>query len=173
MRERGFSLIEMVVTVAIVGVLVMILVALQRELVLFDRSTRVDLFTQPNTSAVLHRVRRDVLDARNYVDESYAGYEPGAKILMLDYPPEQKGGEESYVVIWDFSEEGKAKRFEYVDEQKVSEWSTSAGATYEVGAYQMCAPGSGCFGPYFVRLIGTDSKGQMVVDERVAPAVLR
>lgn len=171
--ERGFSLIELVVTVAILGFLVMMLVSLQRELVLFDRKTRVELFTQPNTSAVLHRLRRDVLDAKNYVVERHGDYEPNESVLMLDFPRNRRNAQESYVIVWDFSEKGIARRVELVDEEKVSEWSTESGATYSISAYQICLPDRGCGGPYFVRLLGRDAKGELVVDERVAPAVLR
>lgn len=171
--ERGFSLVELIVTIAILGFLILILVSLERELVLFDRKTRVDLFTQPNTSAVLHRIRRDVLDAKNYVDEAYGEYEPGPSVLLLDFPPSWRKAEESYVIVWDFSEEKKAKRIELVDGEKISEWATETGAKYEIAAWQACTEESGCGGPYYMRLLGHDAKGAIVVDQKVAPAVLR
>lgn len=176
--QRGFSLVELIVTIAIMGFLIFMLVALQRELVTFDRKLKVDLFSQPNTSAVLHRVRRDVLNAVQYhPEEPYADYEWSQTTMLLDYPLDRaRGATKSYVVVWDFSEPETAKRIELVDEKIVSEWSTASGARYELNYdYRICSPGFPpvCSGPQFIRLLGYDSKGGLVVDEKVAPALLR
>jgi prepilin-type N-terminal cleavage/methylation domain-containing protein len=178
-RQRGFSLVELIVTVAIMGILIFMLVALQRELVTFDRKLKVDLFSQPNTSSVLHRIRRDVLNAQRYhPEEPYADYEWSETTMLLDYPLDRaEGATKSFVVVWDFTEPDLAKRIELVDEKVVSEWSTTSGARYELNYdYRICRPTEplpSCGGPQFIRLLGYDSKGGLVVDEKVAPALLR
>ena len=65
-RAKGFSLVELAVTVAIFGILLLILVSLEGQYLRFDRSVRVEFLKHPETEAVLARVRRDVLDSSSY-----------------------------------------------------------------------------------------------------------
>lgn len=176
-ERRGFSLIEMIVAIAILGFLVLMLVLLERDLVMFDRKTRVDLFSQPNTASVLHRLRRDVLDSWNY-RASYKGLRQSPTVLLLDGYVDGVKIRRSHVIIWDFTDPGIARRIEYADDRLVSEWSTNAQARFEVESYRMCDEADGetvprCSGPYFVYLKAYDAKGNLVVDEKVTPALMR
>jgi hypothetical protein len=170
----------MVVAVAILGILIMIMMVLQSELLTFDRKTRVDLFTQPDTSMVIHRFRHDVLDAAGYHNGTYEGYKQGDTTLLLDIR-DPDTTVRSHVVVWDFSDSTTAHRYEFVNREQQSHWFTHAGVMYLISAYRRCEEKrdpedprpADCYSPFFVHLTGTDKKGAQVVDEILVPYALR
>ena len=170
-RSRGYSLIELVVAVAILGFLVFIMVALEREIVSWDRKTRLDLFTQPESAKVIHRFRKDVMDAKKYHSGKLDDYEQSDTTLLLDLQDDKS-------VVWDFSNGDVVKRIEYDKGTAGVEWTSKTRVTFRVTAYQICIPSGdpdvppSCSGTYFTHLIGSDRKGNVIVDQIVIPRAL-
>jgi len=61
-RQRGFTLMELVVTMAIFGVFLMIVGTLTLEMRGQEKRYPVNFMQHPQVVAVLSRMRRDVLD---------------------------------------------------------------------------------------------------------------
>lgn len=157
---RGFSLIELVVVIAILGVLVMVLASVGSDNTRLERRTKIDMFTHPEKGAVIARVRADVTDARrNYPDFGDYTQTPETLILEKPAPP----GVPDVHVVWDFREQGLAKRLEFEGIIQRSEWIARDVPKYVVGTYEMPS------GDFAVRLQAVDSQGRIVVDQIVLP----
>src|SRR5204862_3491511 len=71
-RERGYSLMEITIVLAVFGVFLYIVVSLTGEMRRQEKKYPVDFLANPEVNAVLSRLRRDVYDTKSYYGE-YAG----------------------------------------------------------------------------------------------------
>ena len=62
-RERGFTLMEVVVALTIFGVFIIICAILTKEMMGYEKKMPVNFLMNPQVSAVVSRLRRDVEDA--------------------------------------------------------------------------------------------------------------
>ena len=67
-HTRGFTLLEVVVTTALFGVFLFIIVTLTSEMRRNEKKWPVDFFSNPEVGSVLARIRRDVNDCISLPD---------------------------------------------------------------------------------------------------------
>lgn len=120
-RERGYSMLEIVVVLAVFGVFLYVVVSLTAEMRRQEKKYPVNFLANPDVNSVLTRLRRDVYDTKVYYDE-YAGVKSSDQVLWVDTITEAGTSE---VVMWDFRTAGEAHRRVYNSAQvQVSEWVT-------------------------------------------------
>jgi len=156
---RGFTLVEMVVALAVFGVLILIMAVLEHHLAQVERRVKLDWFTHPELLAVVSRVRSDILESER-VMESFGEWSEDASTLILSMGGEGSGRR---VVVYDFSESGLARRYEFSGSSLDSTWTANGVPRFEVGAYQFGSTGSG------VALRALDQEGRLVIDRIFAP----
>lgn len=159
-RQRGFSLLEMVVSVAIFGVILLVLTILEGEMKRFDRSMRLQLLNHPEPTAVLARVRRDVLDSRGYPGH-YGRYEQSPSTLLL-YGLDDTGQPET--IVYDFSQPGVAIRMAFGVKGESSEWRANGVPRFTITDAAM--PDGGIA----VR-VQARSKGKLIIDAIIQPRI--
>ena len=150
---------EMVVALAIFTILLMVVVSLENQMLRFDRSMRIRFMVHPEDMAVIARVRKDVLDAQGY-PETAAEYTQSPTTLILTVLNEDNVLEQ---VVYDFSEEGMARRIAYLQNEKTMEWIARGVPKYRVSSFAM--PND----EIAVRLRGLDQKGALLVDQILLP----
>jgi type II secretory pathway component PulJ len=167
-RERGYSLLEVVVMLAVFGVVLVIFFTLTAELRLWEKRLPVNYMRHPQVAAVMMRLRKDVLDAYMplgpYVDEE-GDYESGEKILIIATLLEEGTVQ---TVVWDFSKPGVVQRIAYNTGLKAGTW-TARGLpvefSKEVGIAAVEFEGR----PYGVQIRATDEDGRIAIDQILQP----
>ena len=164
-RQRGFTLMEVVVTMAIFGVFLMIVGALTMEMRGQEKRFPVNFMQHPQVVAVLARMRRDVLDgfgSNPYPDSAGEGkYVQGPKVLIV----QTIIGGGSQVVVWDLSQRGEVHRIAY-NVGVPTEWVARGlppGFGASIDAVE--TPGH----PYGVRVTAVDARGRMAIDQYLQP----
>ena len=160
--QSGFTMIEIVVTIAVLGALIIVLIVSQHETTTFDRKNKLDLFTHPDKSAVLVRFRHDVIDCGSIVP-SFGGYTTTEKSAVLQkFDPETH---KPTFVVWDFREPHTANRVELATDSTIlSDWKANEVPDYVLSTYDT---GSSVG----LRLRAFDESGKPVIDEIVVPRV--
>ncbi|HUO85048.1 MAG TPA: prepilin-type N-terminal cleavage/methylation domain-containing protein [Thermoanaerobaculia bacterium] len=156
---RGFSLLELVFTSAIFGILLLILATLGAELTRLDRRPRIAWFAHPEKIAVLVRAGTDILDSANY-PQTFAGLGQSTDVLLLELPG---AGGEPETVVWDFREQGVARRSLYRGETRVNEWMARGVPRFSIESFEM--PDQ----EIAVRLRAYDSEEKLIVDRIFQP----
>lgn len=160
--QRGYTLLEIAVVVALFGVFLYIIVRVTADMRLQEKKYAVDFLSNPETDSVLARMRRDIADTTAYYNE-YAGVAASPTVLWVDTITLEGTSE---VVMYDFRTPGEAHRRVYNSAQmQVSEW-----VAYAVPAFTCIAYG----GPHDsngieVQAFDNSSKGTMVIDEIIIP----
>lgn len=157
-RSRGFSLLELVVALAVFGGLILILTILQAEMMKHGSSARIRLMTHPEPASLLARLRTDVLDAQGYRG-SVDGFTQNETTLLLsmispDADPRS--------VVYDFGDDGMVHRYDYRAEERISEWTARGLPRFEVSSYDMPD------GQVAARIQAWDN-GRLVIDEILEP----
>lgn len=160
-RRRGYTVIELVVSLAVLSVVLMALSMLSIEFLRFDRAVRMKWFTHPDTDAVLSRMRADVIEAVAY-PATFDVYVQSEKLLILRTIGPQLEAEET---VWDFRDDGVAKRRRFRNAAIAEEWSASGLPDFTIAAESFA---DGTIG---VRLLGKDEEGRVVVEQTMAPRV--
>ncbi len=165
MRQRGYSLLEVVVTMAIFGVFLMILTTMSLEMRTNEKRYPVNFMQHPQVITVLSRLRRDVLDMPG--KEPYRDYSPDHKYKMapkvLIFETLVSGG--SQVVVWDFSTPGEVHRVSYNVGVK-TEWVARGlppDFSAEIGDIPQEGRADG------VRIKAFDQKGKLAIDQYLLP----
>lgn len=161
-RERGFTLMEIVVVLAIFGVFLWIVVVLTADMRTWEKRMPVNFMTHPQIVAVVSRLRRDVEDATNpYYLESYKNYSMGEKTLIL-YRLLPEGTAET--VVWDFSTDGEVTRHSLTDiAGETSRWTAHGTPTFKIADFPV--PGH----PDSVRIQALDQNGKLAIDQIIQP----
>jgi prepilin-type N-terminal cleavage/methylation domain-containing protein len=157
--QRGYSLLEMSMTVAIFAVLIMIVVALENQMIRFDRAFKIRFMVHPEEMAVIARVRKDVLDAQGYPAQ-IGGYVQSPTTLILGHRDEKNRLEQ---VVYDFSTSGLVRRSRFHQNTKLEEWVGRGLPRFEISSFEM--PNE----EIAVRLRGFDKRGELVVDQILLP----
>lgn len=162
-RSRGFTLLETVMALAIFGIFMFVLMTLTAEMRGYDRRYPVNFMKHPQASAVLSRLRKDVVDAfgADPYPPSYATYSQSETTLIV-YTLQQTGFTQT--VVWDFSVPGEVRRKAYSVGGVVSEWvARGVPASFRVSTHEF--PNR----PYGVRLQATDVGGRLAIDQILQP----
>ena len=164
-RQRGFTLMELVITMAIFGMFLMMLGALTMEMRGQEKRYPVNFMQHPQVVAVLSRMRRDVQDA--FGSNPYPGstvdgrYVQSPKVLIV----ETMVGVGSQTVVWDFSKQGEVHRVSY-NVGVTTEW-VARGLPPDFGANidAIATPGH----PFGVRITAADSHNRLTIDQYLQP----
>jgi prepilin-type N-terminal cleavage/methylation domain-containing protein len=167
-RQRGFSLLEVAVSMAVFGVFLVIAFTLTAEMRHWEKKLPVNFMRHPQVISVLERLRRDVLDVHvpptgDIYLHDYKGYVNGQKVLIIEtvLPTGLQ------TVVWDFSEPGVARRVSYNVGMR-AEWVArglppdfSSGVDIDAVKFEGR--------PYGVRLQAKDSNGRLAIDQILQP----
>lgn len=157
---------EMVVAMAIFGILTFILLSLTTELAFWERRLKLDFNRHPQVIAVISRMRRDVADG--YGPNPYAaaidGYKNTDRTLVLS-TLHQSGGVQT--IVWDFSSPGLVERRVYnVGNARV--WR-ARGLPPDFTADIDSATNPNPYGIVGVRIKARDSRGRVAIDQTFFP----
>jgi prepilin-type N-terminal cleavage/methylation domain-containing protein len=161
-REKGYTLAEMVVSVAVFGVIVAIFSILAAEMRAHQARLPMNFMRHPQVSAVISRVRRDVQDSKGHYENNYDGYTAAPDVLIVETLHESGGVR---MIVWDFREPGVARRRSY-NVGVVTEWvarGLPASASFDVKAVGFADR------PWGVRLRAHDAEGRLAIDQILQP----
>ena len=158
-RQRGFTLIEMLVTLAVFGLFITTIGILTYEMYFVQKKWPVNYMTHPEVGGVVARVRRDVLDSLYYPAE-FEGFTQTKRTLIV-YVVGQDGFAKT--IVYDFRKNQEVRRLEYKSKQLESTWVAHAMPNFEIGAYTLET------GQDAVRLTATDSGGKLAIDQIFVP----
>jgi prepilin-type N-terminal cleavage/methylation domain-containing protein len=155
--QRGYTMMEVVVTLAIFGVFLFIIVILTAEMKSQEKRFPVNFLSHPDTSSVIARFRRDVYDAK-YLADAYQKYEKSPQVVIL-YCIRQGTGE---TVIYDFRTAGEAHRMTFSTEAMTSDWVARAVPSFSV-SYDDEISSTGQ--TPLVHITAVDEKGRTAIDQ--------
>jgi prepilin-type N-terminal cleavage/methylation domain-containing protein len=158
-RARGFTLMEVVVTTAIFGVFLFIIVTLTAEMRRNEKKWPVNFFAHPEVGSVLARMRRDIVDSTLLPDnfESYSQ----SPTTLITYTINQDGTAET--VVWDFSKPGEVHRKAFKATLLSSEWMARGVPIFLCSAELLPSGQEG------VRIRAIDKEGKLAIDEIFVP----
>ena len=159
-RERGYSMMEIVVVMALFGMFLFILVTLTSEMRRNEKKWPVNFFSHPDVGAVMARLRRDVLDSTSFPD-SIDKYTQSPTTLIV-YTINADGTAET--VAWDFSVPGEVHRLAYKATLKSSEWKA-----LEVPIFVSSLEPLESRDEQAVHIRAIDKDGKLAIDEIFVP----
>jgi prepilin-type N-terminal cleavage/methylation domain-containing protein len=162
-ESRGFTLLETIFTLAIFGVFIIILVTMSAEMRGYDQRYPVNYMRHPQVTAVMSRMRKDVLDAfgADPYPATYATYGQTSKTLIV-YSVQSTGFTQT--VVWDFRTPGVVNRKAYSVGNVVSDWvARGVPADFTVGTFEI--PDR----PFAVRIRAMDQGGKLAIDQIFQP----
>lgn len=159
-RERGYTLMEIVVAMAIFGIFLFMIILMTAEMDANRKRNPVNFMAHPQISAVLSRLRRDVEDSQTYpptVDK----YEQTPKTLIIEVLAEDGTLEK---VVWDFTKTGEAHRLTFRVGAQTAQWDAYGLPDFEatIDAYPIGSQ-------YATRIQAVDKKGQLAIDQLFTP----
>jgi prepilin-type N-terminal cleavage/methylation domain-containing protein len=160
-RERGFTLMEIVVVLAIFGIFIWIITILTADMRAWEKRMPINFMTHPQISGVVSRLRKDVADARwPYYPSSQGTWQQSPTTLILDTLREAGTTE---TVVWDFSKEGEVTRLAFVAEQQQSAWTAHGTPTFKILDFPIVEH------PDSVRIQAYDKDGKLAIDQIFQP----
>jgi prepilin-type N-terminal cleavage/methylation domain-containing protein len=158
-RQRGFTLVEMLVTLVVFGLFITIIGILTYEMYFVQKKWPINYMSHPEVGGVVARVRRDVLDSLYYPAE-FEGFTQTKKTLVV-YVVGPDGFAKT--IVYDFRKDNEVRRLEYKAKLLESTWVGHAMPTFEVDAYTLDT------GQDAVRLEATDPGGRLAIDQIFVP----
>lgn len=159
-RARGYTMMEIVVTLAIFGVFLFIIVTLTAEMRRNEKKWPVNFFTHPEVGSVLARMRRDIYDStvRPETFETYSS----SPLTLIVYTVYKDGTAET--IVWDFTTPGEAHRKAFKATMLSSEW-TARGLPLFTATPETMTPS----GRDAIRIQATDKEHKLAIDELIVP----
>jgi prepilin-type N-terminal cleavage/methylation domain-containing protein len=158
-RQRGFTLLEMVVAVAIFGLFIATIGILTYEMYFVQKKWPINYMSHPEVGGVVARVRRDVLDSLFYPKE-WEGFQQDKRVLII-YVVGQDGFAKT--IVYDFRKDGEVRRLEYNSKALQSTWVAHAVPSFRVDDFALDN------GQIAVRLVATDPGGKLAIDQIFVP----
>ena len=158
-KARGFTLVEMLVGLALFGVFVAIIGIVNYEMFQVQKKWPVNYLTHPEVGGVVARVRRDVLDSLYYPAE-FKGYTQSNRMLLV-YALGQDGF--ARTIVYDFRKEAEVHRLEFKGPDLQGDWIARAVPAFRIGGYTLAT------GQDAVRLTATDAGGKVAIDQIFVP----
>jgi hypothetical protein len=158
-RERGYSLIEITVTLALFGTFLIIIAILTAEMRRNEKRWPINFMTHPDVSAIVSRLRRDVYDSKYFPDawQSYTN-EDQTPIIYTITPA---GFGET--IVWDFRTPGQVTRHAWTANQPQADWVARGTPTFTTEKYD--APN----GQTGIHVVAVDDKGKLAIDQILIP----
>jgi hypothetical protein len=122
---------EIVVTLALFGIFLFILVQLTAEMRSNEKRAPVNFLAHPQVGAIMARLRRDILDTKYYPKE-LAGYQQTDKTLILSTIT-PSGTTES--VVYDFRTAGEVHRKTFIGTTQQTDWVARGVPQFQYEAY--------------------------------------
>jgi len=165
-RDSGYTLMEIVVAMAVFGIFLVVLVTLTAEMRRYEKKLPVNFMKHPQMTAVLSRMRKDVLDAdgeNTYVSDwppTNPEYTMGKQVLIINtWDPNGRK-----TVVWDLREAGIARRRIYNVGIVATDW-VARGLPAQLEFDSVEFPGR----PYGVRVTAKDINGRIAIDQIFQP----
>ena len=165
-RQRGYSLLEVVVAMAIFGVFLAVLFQLTAEMRFYEKRLPVNMHRHPQVIAVLARLRRDVLDAhgRTPYKKSHDEYVSSEKVLIVE-TVNTSGGVET--VVWDFRTPREVRRRAY-NVGNATDW-VARGLPLSFAQVEIDAVKTDDDAAWATRIVARDEKGRLAIDTILQP----
>jgi prepilin-type N-terminal cleavage/methylation domain-containing protein len=158
-RERGYTMMEIVVTLAVFGIFLFIVVILTAEMRANEKRYPINYMAHPEVSAVMARMRRDVFDTK-YYPATFQGYEQSPKTLIL-YTLRQTGFGET--VVYDFRTSGEVHRKGFNATEQTTDWVAHGLPDFTIGSFTLST------GQDAVRIKALDDQNRLAIDEIFVP----
>lgn len=132
--RRGFSLLELIIVIAILGIFVIMLAGLERETLNLLRGTDTKRVSLADLEPVIVRLSHDILDAEGYFpnNRDIDGFQQSETTLILRTAAAPGEGD---VVVWNFRE-GGVRRLTYSGPVMRSEWQWEGTVKWNVSSYR-------------------------------------
>lgn len=161
-RAAGYTLLEIVVAMAIFGMFLAVLAQLTAEMRFQERRLPVNMYRHPQVVAVLARMRRDVMDSLRY-QKTHDGYVSSQNVLIVDTIV--NGYQQT--VVWDFRMPGEVRRRAY-QVGVAQEW-VARGLPRTFSALKIDAIKTSPDAPWAARITANDEKGRLAIDTILQP----
>ena len=162
-RARGYTMLEISITLALFGVFLFIIVTMTSEMRRNEKKWPVNFFTHPEVGSVLARIRRDVYDSTSLPD-TFDSYTASPTTLILYTISVDRSSAET--VVWDFSKPGEARRKAYRATALSSEW---VARSVPIFICSSCSAPESVGGEAAVRIQALDKEGKLAIDEIFVP----
>lgn len=160
-RRNGYTLMEIVIAMAIFGFFVIMIAQLTHEMNGYERKLPVDFLSHPQVVVVLSRLRKDVLDTTTpYYPASFETWSQSDKTLIL-YSLQPTGFAET--VVWDFGTKGQVRRRSFSVGNLTSDWIARGVPEFRVTDFPIALH------PDSVRIVAHDDYGHLSVDQILQP----
>jgi prepilin-type N-terminal cleavage/methylation domain-containing protein len=158
-RARGYSLMEIVVTMAIFGIFLFIIVTMTAEMRRNEKKWPVNFFEHPEVGSVLARMRHDIYDSTVRPDtfETYSA----SPVMLIVYVINNDGTAET--VVWDFTTPGEVHRKAFKATLLSSDWMARGLPLFTATTQPMPS------GQDAIRIQATDKEHKLAIDELIVP----
>lgn len=165
-RVAGYTLLEVVVAMAIFGIFLIVLGLLTTEMRGWEKRLPINFMRHPQVASVIARMRRDVIDAHGVepYPETYGTFTQSPQTLIVE-TIQQDGGQQT--IVWDFRTPGEVQRHAYRVGVRTT-WRArglppdfSKSLTFDA----VEIPGR----PYAVRITAKDKEGKIAIDQIFQP----
>lgn len=164
--DAGYTLLEVVMAMAIFGIFLIVLGILTSEMRGYEKRLPINFMRHPQIASVIARMRRDVIDAHGIepYPESHSGYTQSAQTLIVESIL-QDGGLQT--IVWDFRTPGEVQRHAFRVGVKTT-WRARGmpedfSSSLVLDAVEI--PGR----PYAVRITARDKEGRIAIDQIFQP----
>ena len=168
-NERGYTLMEVMVMMVVFGAVLAIFFVLTAEMRKWEKRLPVNYMRHPQVTAVIARMRRDVLDAvvagTGPYKSKFEGFKNDEKTLIVDtlIMPTKT----IQTIVWDFNQPGVVRRYAYTSTMLTDRW-TARGLPPDFNRLEVDAvkfPGR----PWGVRIRASDENGRVSIDQILQP----
>jgi prepilin-type N-terminal cleavage/methylation domain-containing protein len=157
---RGYTMLEIVITLALFGVFLFIIVTMTAEMRRNEKKWPVNFFTHPEVGSVLARMRRDIYDSTLRPDD-FETYSNSSPLTLIVYTINSDGTAET--VVWDFTTPGEVHRKAFKATLLSSEWMARGLPMFTKTMQQMPS------GQDAIRIQAIDKEQKLAIDELIVP----
>jgi prepilin-type N-terminal cleavage/methylation domain-containing protein len=158
-RARGYTMLEIAVTLALFGVFLFIIVTMTAEMRRNEKKWPINFFTHPDVGSVLARMRRDIYDSTAQ-PENFETFN-ASPLTLIVYTINNDGTAET--VVWDFTTPGEAHRKAFKATLLSSEWMARGVPSFTATTEAMPS------GENAIRVQATDKERKLAIDEIIVP----
>jgi type II secretory pathway component PulJ len=157
-RAAGYTMLEIVITLALFGVFLFIIVTMTAEMRRNEKKWPVNFFTHPEVGSVLARMRRDIYDSTARPD-NFETYNASSLTLIVYTINDDGTGE---TVVWDFTTPGEVHRKAFNATLLSSEWMARGLPSFTVTTTKVGAQD-------WIRIQALDKEQKLAIDELIVP----